>query len=119
MAELDTSGGGGKKSPGVKKSKKLSTRVDLTPMVDLGFLLITFFMYTTTLAKPKTMEINMPYKDPNMKIEDQTKVKESTALTVLLSRDHRIYYYKGIGSDSTHAPDVQVTSFRSKGGIRD
>lgn len=42
MAELDTSGGGHKKGPGVKKGKKLSTRVDLTPMVDLGFLLITF-----------------------------------------------------------------------------
>src|ERR1700744_1257644 len=77
MAELDTSGGGHKKGPGVKKGKKLSTRIDLTPMVDLGFLLITFFMYTTTLAKPKTMEINMPYKDPKMKEEDQSKVKES------------------------------------------
>ena len=60
MAELDTSGGGHKKGPGVKKGKKLSTRIDLTPMVDLGFLLITFFMYTTTMSKPKTMEINMP-----------------------------------------------------------
>ena len=75
MAELDTSSSGGKKGPGVKKGKKLSTRIDLTPMVDLGFLLITFFMFTTTLARPKTMEINMPYKDPNMKIEDQNKIK--------------------------------------------
>ena len=47
MAEMDTSGGGHKKGPGVKKSKKLSTRVDLTPMVDLGFLLITFFIFTS------------------------------------------------------------------------
>lgn len=117
---MDTSSSGGhKKGPGVKKGKKLSTRVDLTPMVDLGFLLITFFMYTTTMAKPKTMEINMPYKDPNLKIEDQTKIKESVALTVLLSKDHRIYYYEGIGSNPDKAPDIKVTYFKAQKGIRD
>ncbi len=119
MAELDTSGGGHKKGPGVKKGKKLSTRVDLTPMVDLGFLLITFFMFTTTLAKPKTMEINMPYKDPNMKIEDQNKIKKSVALTVLLSRHHRVYYYEGIGDDPNVSPDLKLTGFKAKDGIRD
>jgi len=120
MAEMDTSSSGGhKKGPGVKKGKKLSTRIDLTPMVDLGFLLITFFMYTTTMAKPKTMEINMPYKDETMKQEDQSKVKESTALTILLSKNHRIYYYEGIGSDPNKAPDLKVTGFKSPGGIRD
>jgi biopolymer transport protein ExbD len=120
MAELDTSSSGGhKKGPGVKKGKKLSTRIDLTPMVDLGFLLITFFMYTTTMAKPKTMEINMPYKDPNLKIEDQTKIKESVALTVLLSKDHRIYYYEGIGSDPNKSPDIKITYFKPTKGIRD
>lgn len=110
MAELDTSGGGHKKGPGVKKGKKLSTRVDLTPMVDLGFLLITFFMYTTTLAKPKTMEINMPYKDANMKVEDQSKVKSSTALTVLLTKNHRVYTYEGIGDDPTKPPELKAMS---------
>ena len=119
MAELDTSGGGHKKGPGVKKGKKLSTRIDLTPMVDLGFLLITFFMFTTTLAKPKTMEINMPYKDPNMKQEDQNKIKNSVALTVLLSKNHRVYYYEGIGDDPSKAPDLQITGFNQKNGIRD
>src|SRR5476651_1177104 len=106
MAELDTSGGGHKKGPGVKKGKKLSTRIDLTPMVDLGFLLITFFMYTTTMSKPKTMEINMPYKDPH--IIDSTKVKASTALTVLLSKNHRIYYYEGLGQDSSKSPEYHA-----------
>lgn len=121
MAEMDTSskGGGHKKGPGVKKGKKLSTRIDLTPMVDLGFLLITFFMFTTTLAKPKTMEINMPYKDPNMKVEDQNKIKKSVALTVLLSRNHRVYYYEGIGDDPNVAPDMKSTNFSQKNGIRD
>ncbi len=119
MAELDTSGGGHKKGPGVKKGKKLSTRIDLTPMVDLGFLLITFFMFTTTLAKPKTMEINMPYKDPLMKEEEKNKIKKSVALTVLLSKNHRVYYYEGIGDDPNVAPDLKITSFNGKKGIRE
>jgi len=119
MAELDTSGGGHKKGPGVKKGKKLSTRIDLTPMVDLGFLLITFFMFTTTLAKPKTMEINMPYKDPNMKIEDQNKIKEDVALTILLTKNHKIYYYEGMATDPNKPPDLKATTFAAKDGIRD
>ncbi len=119
MAEMDTSSGGGhKKGPGVKKGKKLSTRIDLTPMVDLGFLLITFFMYTTTLAKPKTMEINMPYKDPLMK-DEPTKLKASAALTVLLSKNHRVYYYEGIGDDPNVPPALKATTFAQKNGIRD
>jgi len=120
MAEMDTSSGGGhKKGPGVKKGKKLSTRIDLTPMVDLGFLLITFFMFTTTLAKPKTMEINMPYKDENLKEEEKNKLKASVAMTVLLSKNHRVYYYEGIGDNPDVAPDLKVTSFKAKDGIRD
>lgn len=120
MAELDTSSGGGhKKGPGVKKGKKLSTRIDLTPMVDLGFLLITFFMFTTTLAKPKTMEINMPYKDKNMTEEEKNKIKNSVALTILLSKNHRMYYYEGIGDDPNKQPDYKATTFASKNGIRE
>lgn len=120
MAEMDVSSGGGhKKGPGVKKGKKLSTRVDLTPMVDLGFLLITFFMFTTTLSKPKTMEINMPFKDENMEDKDKSKIKASTALTILLSRDHRVYYYEGLGDNPEQPPEVQLTYFRNNDGIRD
>jgi biopolymer transport protein ExbD len=94
MAEMDTSGGGGhKKGPGVKKSKKLSTRVDLTPMVDLGFLLITFFIFTTTMSQPTAMKLFLP-KDTE-KPEEQNKVKESGALTLMLGNENNIFYYEG------------------------
>jgi biopolymer transport protein ExbD len=119
MAEMDTSSSGGhKKGPGVKKGKKLSTRIDLTPMVDLGFLLITFFLFTTTLAKPKTMQITMPYKDPNDKVAPD-ELKADQAMTILLSKEHRLYYYDGIGDKPEAPPDVKVTYFKPKGGIRD
>jgi biopolymer transport protein ExbD len=93
MAELDTSGGGHKKGPGVKKAKKLSTRVDLTPMVDLGFLLITFFIFTTTMSQPTAMKLFLP-KDVD-KPEEQNKVKMSAVITLMLGKNDQIYYYEG------------------------
>jgi len=94
MAELDTSGGGHKKGPGVKKSKKLSTRIDLTPMVDLGFLLITFFIFTTTMSQPTAFKLNLPKEADDHK--DDTKIKNSGAFTILLGKDNNVFYYEGI-----------------------
>ncbi|MBN8856581.1 MAG: biopolymer transporter ExbD [Sphingobacteriales bacterium 50-39] len=112
MAEMDTSGGGGhKKGPGVKKSKKLSTRVDLTPMVDLGFLLITFFIFTTTMSQPTAMKLNLP-KDTD-KPDEQNKLKESAALTVMPSKSDMVYYYEGLDPSK-----LQSSTFK-KNAIRD
>ncbi|MGF7041249.1 ExbD/TolR family protein [Mucilaginibacter lappiensis] len=101
MAELDTSGGG-KKKGGKVRSKKASTRVDLTAMVDLAFLLITFFIMTTTLAKSKAMDLVMPDKDD--KTKDQLAVKASSSLTLLLGSDDKLEWYLGEAGKS--APTI-------------
>jgi biopolymer transport protein ExbD len=94
MASIDTGGGdSGHKTRGVKKAKKLSTRVDMTPMVDLGFLLITFFIFTTTMSTPAAMQLYMP-KDTD-KNEEQNKAKESGALTIMLGKNNQVFYYEG------------------------
>jgi biopolymer transport protein ExbD len=88
MAEISTPATA-RKSRGVPKSKKLSTRVDLTPMVDLGFLLITFFIFTTTMSQPTAMRLILP-ADSN-----PTPTRESSVITLLLGKNNSIYYYEG------------------------
>lgn len=113
MAEIQESPSGGGKG----KAKKHSTKVDLTPMVDLAFLLITFFMFTTTLAKPKAMDISMPAD----KIEetDQKEFPASKAMTVLLTKDNLALYYYGKPEDAALDPSAVVaTNFDPNAGIR-
>ena len=114
MASLDTGGGdsGHKKGPGVKKAKKLSTRVDMTPMVDLGFLLITFFIFTSTMSTPSTLALNMPKDEKNP--EQQQEVKASGALTIMLGKGDQVYYYSG-----ELAPDASNFLSTNFKGIRD
>jgi biopolymer transport protein ExbD len=108
MAEIQQKGDKG----GKNKPKKQSTRIDMTPMVDLGFLLLTFFILTTTFAKPQTMEINMPVKPKD--IEEQQKLKASNALTLLLGENDKVYWYAGL-PDEPAAPGVQVTDYSANG----
>ena len=91
MAELDTSGGG-KHKGGKVRTKKKATRVDLTAMVDLAFLLITFFILTTTLSKPKAMELVMPDKDDK---NTQEPVPESRTMTLLLGDNDKLEWFVG------------------------
>ena len=113
MAEVNTgdSGGGGGKHGGKVRAKKSSTKIDMTPMVDLAFLLLTFFMLTTTFSKPKTMEINMPVKDI---IKDPPKIPGKQTLTLLLSEKNRIYYYFG-ADEPGFTPKVETTNFGPNG----
>jgi biopolymer transport protein ExbD len=108
MSEISQEGGGGGKKGGKIRSKKTSTRIDMTPMVDLAFLLLTFFVMTTTLNKPQTMEITMPEEDE----KDPPKVNEKHVLTLLMGKEDKIYWYIGITD-----PEIKVTNF-SNTGIR-
>ena len=90
-AEVQESSKKGKGS----KQKKMTVRVDFTPMVDMNMLLITFFMLCTTLSKPQTMEISMPSNDKSITEQQKSMVKASQAITLLLGADNKLYYYEG------------------------
>jgi biopolymer transport protein ExbD len=111
MAQIQSndsdSGKGGKH--GKVRAKKQSTHIDMTPMVDLAFLLLTFFMLTTTFGKPKTMEINMPVKPPP---GQEIKNEVNNAITILLSGDNKIYWYYGELKPETK---LTLTDFSSSG----
>lgn len=109
MAEIAEESSGGKHEKGKKRAKKPSARIDMTPMVDLAFLLLTFFVLTSTFSKPRTMEINYPAKpDP----KDNVKPPEvKNGLTLLLTKDNRIFYYKGefiLPNDPKGRPATQL-----------
>ncbi len=95
MAELNTGDGDGKKG-GKVRSKKSNSKVDLTAMVDLAFLLITFFMLTTTLSKPQSMPLGLPDKEEDKTKEKPIKVDENRTLTVMLGDNNKMVYYMGL-----------------------
>lgn len=90
-----------------KRFNKKITRVDLTPMVDLGFLLLTFFVFTTALTTPMAMDLAMPFD----KTDSTDKICESCVLTILLDKDNRIKYYEGAAENT---PLVKETGYATK-----
>ncbi|MWB93362.1 biopolymer transporter ExbD [Flavobacterium sp. GA093] len=94
MAELNTNDSGGGKG-GKVRSKKQNSKVDLTAMVDLAFLLITFFMLTTTLSKPQAMPLGLPDKDPKAD-EKPMKVDEKRTMTIMMGENNKLIYYMGL-----------------------
>lgn len=110
MASVDTGGGEQKKG----QPQKINLRVDFTPMVDMNMLLITFFMFCTTLSKPQTMDIVMPTKDKDLTEEDKNQVKASKAITVILGENNKIYYYEG-EPDYKDFNSLKVTDYTPEG----
>lgn len=114
MAELNTGDGGGGKG-GKVRSKKQNSKVDLTAMVDLAFLLITFFMLTTSLSKPQSMDLSLPDKDDDPTKNKDIKVDENRTMTVILGENNKMIYYMGLLASPIAGPkDITY----GKDGIR-
>lgn len=115
MAEMNVPESGAKKGKKKSRSKKQSTRVDLTAMVDLGFLLITFFMLATTFSKPKAMEVNKPAKDKDKQEKDLPEIKQSKTYSIVMGKNDMLYCYTGASDDTNIKVD---STFFSRSGIR-
>jgi biopolymer transport protein ExbD len=101
------------------KQKKMTTRVDFTPMVDMMMLLITFFMLVGSLQKPQAMHLTMPAKDENMQAEDKDKSKTENTITLYLAADNKLYYYIVDHKEDFGKPELLKETTWGKEGIRE
>ena len=100
----------------LSKQKKMDTRVNFTPMVDMMMLLITFFMLCTTLSKPQAMQLTMPSNDENMSKEDKSVTKASYTITLYLGANDKLYYVEGLPEYEN--PDCLKETTWGKDGVR-
>lgn len=97
MAELNSGDdGGGKKGSKKVRSKKQNSKVDLTAMVDLAFLLITFFMLTTSLSKPQSMDLGLPDKEEDKTKDVDIKVDQKRTMTIILGDNDKVTWFHGL-----------------------
>jgi len=101
----------GRPKAGVERMKKANLKIDMTPMVDLGFLLISFFIFTTEISKPAITNLFMP------KDGDSTKVPQSKSLTILLDNNDQIFYYNGDMNEAIKNNQIFQTSYNEINGI--
>lgn len=98
------------------RARKAQLKIDMTPMVDLGFLLITFFIFTTAMSNTYETDLYMPAGEPD--IDGGTIIGKSNALTILLNGNDSIYYYQGKWNEAIVSNQVHLTNYDSKSGIR-
>ncbi len=113
MGEVNTGQENGGKAGMLPKSKKLSTRVDMTPVVDLAFLLLTFFMLATTFIKPQVMELILPEVKEDQTDTTLPKVNEKNVLNIVLGGDDRIFWYVGMTDPQVTESDYSAIGIRS------
>ncbi len=116
MAELNTGDSGGGKG-GKVRSKKQNSKVDLTAMVDLAFLLITFFMLTTSLSKPQSMDLGLPDKNPDPIENKIVKTDQRRTVTVILGANDKIKWFHGL-LDAPEKDGAPATIGYGSDGIR-
>jgi biopolymer transport protein ExbD len=97
------------------RARKAQLKIDMTPMVDLGFLLITFFIFTTTMSKPYETTMYLP--DDSIIVDDPTVIGKTNALTILLSGNDSVYYYHGKWEEALYANQVHLTNYNINSGI--